>query len=85
MTTHVYRLVVKLPAAASEPGWEPPNWPGWPEDEVPHQYEDSQPFVMPRRRLYFSAAAAARRMNLLLSWGIDVHLEHAVVREGDWT
>lgn len=62
----VYHLDVVYPLESFRPNWEPEGW------EPLYGEPDQQTFRWPRRKNYFSAAAARERADLLKRWGCTV-------------
>lgn len=72
---YVYRLHVQLPPQAADPYWVPPTYSG----RFKGEDYDGEPlrFPWPARRLYLSGTAAAKRAQLLRSWGCTVDVERS--------
>ena len=81
MTT-LYRLVVTLPEGSQQPGWQPPDWPdicdenGWSESHGGATLAREWP-GWPKRRMWFSLAAAAKAAEYLERCGATAVLQHS--------
>lgn len=75
-TQHVYRLAVKYPEGSLEPGWEPENWDGLP-DDFSYAEDPNVHFRWPRVKTYLSKTGAEARAKLLRSFGAAVTVQES--------